>query len=278
MESPHQEAVERFDVGGFSMAYREAGAGSPVLLVHGSMSDYRVWAEQVPVLAEHYRTFAVSLRHSFPDAWDGRGDDFTVRQHAADLGAFIQGMRLGRTHVVGHSRGAAVALLLARQRPELVRTLILADAGGLEGLLPDTPEGQRMAQESAEMFARLRRDLATEDLEGAARAFAESLGGEGAWARRSAQQRQILLDNIRTGPACAERPQLTREDVQELDVPTVLVTGARSPRRYLLMLSAMQKASMDVEDLVTIPNAAHAMQRENPAAFNAAVMAFLARH
>ena len=58
----------------------------------------------------------------------------------------------------------------------------------------------------------------------------------------------------------------------------VLVTGARSPRRYLLMLSAMQKASMDVEDLVTIPNAAHAMQRENPAAFNAAVMAFLARH
>lgn len=270
--------VAFLDVNGYPLAYRELGNGPPLLLVHGSMSDYRAWTPQVPVFAANWRTFAVSLRHCYPERWDGVGDDFTVARHAEDLAAFIRAKRLGQAHVVGHSRGGAVALLLALRHPDLVGSLVLADPGGLEGLLPDSPEGREMARETERMFARLRQDLATGDAERAARAFVESLGGAGAWDRRSPEQKEILLDNIATGPACAERPRLTEPDVAALRIPTLLVTGARSPRRYPLMLAAMRRCSAAVSDVVTIPDAAHAMNRENPAAFNAAVMTFLAKH
>ena len=273
---PVSAELEYFDVDGYPLAYLEAGAGTPLLLIHGSMVDYRAWTAQVPAFAATHRSFAVSLRHCYPARWDGSGGDFSVGRHAEDLAALIRGRASGPAHVVGHSRGGAVAIALALRHPALVRGLVLADPGGLEALLPDTPEGRAMAQESTRMFARLRDDLATGDTLYAARAFTESLGGPGAWERRTPEQRQMLLDNIATGPACAERPQWTRDELASLRGPLLLVTGARSPPRYPLMLAELMRGNPRVAGLVTIADAAHAMNRENAAAFNQAVLAFLA--
>src|SRR5450432_2944663 len=194
------EGVAYFDVDGYPLAYRELGNGPPLVLIHGSVNDYRAWNAQLPAFAREHRTIAVSLRHCYPEHWDGIGGGFTVSRHANDVAALIQGLRLGRADIVGHSRGGAVAIQLALGRPELVRKLVLADPGGLEALLPDSAEGRAMARESAQMFARLRQDLVSKDVEAAARAFVEALGGPGAWERRAPEQRQVLLDNIATGP------------------------------------------------------------------------------
>lgn len=271
--------IRYLEVDGCRLAYVEEGTRLPaLLLVHGSMSDYRSWLAQMDAFAACHRTLAVSLRHCYPERWDGVGDDFSVEQHADDLAAFIVRLDLGAVHVVGHSRGGAVAIQLALARPELLRTLILADPGGLEALLPDTPEGRKMAQESLEMFARLRRNLATADPEAAARDFAESLSGPGAWSRRTPEQRQVMLDNIRTGPASAQRPRFTLAQIASLTMPILAITGAASPPRYRAMFAKMRNANPRVSPLATIAAAAHAMQRENPAAFNAAVLAFVALH
>ena len=132
-----------------------------------------------------------------------------------------------------------------------------------------------MADESSAMVDRLREDLAQGDTLRAAQRFVDSLGGPGAWERRTAEQRQIMLDNIATGPACAERPRFARDELARLPGPMMLVTGARSPRRYASMLVEMQRLNAGVRDLVTIPEAAHAMNRENPVAFNSAVLTVL---
>jgi pimeloyl-ACP methyl ester carboxylesterase len=223
---------------------------------------------------QRFHVLAPSLRHCYPEQWDGRGD-FSVARHARDLAIVAE--HIGAPlHVIGHSRGGAVALALAIERPDLVRSLVLADPGGLEALLPDTPEGRRMREESAAMFDALRRDLQNGDPVFAARRFAEALGGAGAWERRSDLQRQVLLDNIATGPSCAERPHFARETLAQLAMPILLLTGARSPARYALMLSELARRNRNVRDLVVLPDAAHAMHRENPAAFNDAVLRFLA--
>jgi pimeloyl-ACP methyl ester carboxylesterase len=157
-----------------------------------------------------------------------------------------------------------------------VRSLVLADPGGLEALLPDTREGRAMAGESAAMFERLRDDLARGAVEEAARRFVDALGGSGAWDRRPAEQRAIMLDNIVTGPHCAERPQFTRAQLARLAMPMLLVTGQRSPPRYAPMLRELARLNPSVRGVVAIEHAAHAMTRENPAAFNRATLEFFA--
>jgi len=276
---PNGEPEQFVDIDGQRFTYVEAGTDAPaLLLVHGSTSDYRSWQHQVRPFAARFRTIAVSLRHCYPEQWDGIGDDFTVERHAEDLAAFIDRRRLGAIHVAGHSRGGCVALALALRRPELVRTLVLADPGGLDGLLPDTSEGTRMARETAQMFAQLRANLANADHETAAREFVDALNGPGTWNRRTPEQRQLVLDNIETGPACAQRPSFTAAEIASLATPVLLLTGARSPARYAPLLAATRSANPRVAPIVSIPDAAHAMHRDNPAAFNTAVLDFLARH
>jgi esterase len=71
------------EVNGYEMAYLEMGSGVPLVLVHGAINDYRSWSQLVPVFAKKYRVLAVSLRHYFPERWDGAGDDFSIEQHIA---------------------------------------------------------------------------------------------------------------------------------------------------------------------------------------------------
>jgi len=102
--------------------------------------------------------------------------------------------------------------------------------------------------------------------------------GSDTWAKRSPDQKQVLFDNLGTAVAAAgERPPITCAQIQKFDFPILLLNGERSPKRYGEMFAAMRKCKSIAEPIL-IPNAAHAMNRENPPAFNAAVLDFLARN
>ena len=73
---PLPEGVTSVEVNGYPMAYQERGRETPLILVHGSLNDYRYWNDQIGVFAEYHRVIAVSLRHYFPERWDGRGQTF----------------------------------------------------------------------------------------------------------------------------------------------------------------------------------------------------------
>ncbi len=75
--------VNRYD-----MTFAERG-GAPLLSVHGTLCDYRHWTGQMEPFGADERTIAVSLRHCWPEKWDGEADDFTVQQHMSDVASFI---------------------------------------------------------------------------------------------------------------------------------------------------------------------------------------------
>ena len=112
------------------MAFVERGTGAPLVLVHGTLGDCRSWALQMEPFGAHYRTIAVSLRHCWPERWDGEGDDFTVQQHTKDVVAFIAALDAGPVHLMGHSRGGHIAFRVAQDFPGLVRKLVLVEPGG----------------------------------------------------------------------------------------------------------------------------------------------------
>ena len=104
-------------VNGYDMAFVERGTGAPLLLVHGTLCDYRQWTGQMASFGGHYRTIALSLRHCWPEHWDGEGDDFTVQQHVADVASFISALEAGPVHLLGHSRGGHLAFRVAQYFP-----------------------------------------------------------------------------------------------------------------------------------------------------------------
>ena len=114
-------------------------------------------------------------------------------------------------------------------------------------------------------------------MESAVRVWVDSLGGAGAWDRLPEARKQVVLDNLGTALVVDGRPVTTCEQIAKFDFPILLLTGERSPKRYGEMYAAMRKCKNIAEPTV-IPNAAHTMHRDNPTAFNVAVLDFLARN
>ncbi|MGJ4953509.1 alpha/beta fold hydrolase [Bradyrhizobium sp. HKCCYLS20291] len=266
--------IKSIEVNGYPMAYQEAGSGTPVLLVHGSMNDYRYWSPQIEAFAGQHRVIAVSLRHFFPERWDGNGSDFSIIQHADDVAELIRKLDLGPVHLLGHSRGGAVVLNVAARHPEVIKTLMLADASGMETLLPDS--SQSGAADGRKLRDEFAAHLAKGDREGAIKGFVEALNGPKGWDELSQEEKTILLDNIGTAMRPEQRPSLSCEVIAKFQFPVLLLNGEKSPKRYAEMFEAMRKCSTtNVAEAVVIRGASHAMNRQEPAVFNAVVEAFL---
>src|SRR5215475_13763529 len=102
--------IKTLEVNGYPMAFLESGTGESIVLVHGAGTDYRSWARQVESPPRGFRLIAVSLRHYYPERWHGKGDTFSIRQHAEDLATFIEPLGGGPVYPVAHSRGGSVAV------------------------------------------------------------------------------------------------------------------------------------------------------------------------
>ncbi len=264
------------EVNGYPYAYRQAGSGDPIVLVHGSIGDYRVWSSQLSALSKHNRVVCPSLRHYYPEPWSGEDGKFSIEQHGADVAAFIKALNLGRVHLLGWSRGGAVVNEVAKRAPEVIRTLILED-GTIEIAGVDTPAMRGAQVEFTARFDRLKSAIRSGDLEGGARAFYDVAGGPGTWDRLPQSRRQSALDNLRTALAEGGRPATTLAEVAAYNFPILALRGERSPERYELTYQAMRTAK-EIAPTTVIPNAGHAMHLDNPAAFNTAVAAWLAAH
>ncbi len=267
------EGVKTISANGYPMAYFERGTGPTVVLVHGSLNDYRYWMPQVSSLSPRYRIIAVSLRHYYPERWDGKGDDFSLKTHAEDLAAFIERLGAGPVYLVGHSRGGSVALGATKIRPDLVKKLVLMEPA-VTALLPK-PAGpaksdprQARAKTTAAYFDK-------GDMEGGLEYFVDDVNGAGAWKRRPEESRRIARDNAWTAlPMATDSDIVACEDLRKMTMPVLLVQSEKGPAWLATILNEAAKC-LPSSTRVTIPNAAHQMNRDNPAAFDKALVEFL---
>src|SRR5208282_5850182 len=116
--------------------YDVSGQGDPTVLVHGSLVDRTSWRGVRRGLAQSLTVLAYDRR--------GHGEStgpvriHPVRDDASDLAELLESIDLYPAHVIAHSYGGAVALRLAFERPEMVRSLLLHEPPFV-GLLEDDP-------------------------------------------------------------------------------------------------------------------------------------------
>jgi pimeloyl-ACP methyl ester carboxylesterase len=264
-------------VNGYDMAYVEAGEGEPVVLVHGSLCDYRYWTLQMPAFSTAFRTISLSLRHFYPERWNGDGDAFNIRQHMEDAVAFIDAKKIAPAHVVGHSRGGHIAFRIAQNYPDRVRKLVLSEPGGAldPALSPHAEEVSKHFQPGAFQTQAVER-IRAGDIDGGLQAFVDAVSGPGAWERTPEIGKQFTRDNAMTllGQVHEAREPFTREAALAIKAPTLLVLGGDSPPMMGQIVEALASAIPNAQR-VTIPGATHTMNVIKPAAYNEAVLSFL---
>lgn len=228
-------------------------------------------------LSQRHRVISISLRHFFPEHWDGIGTDYKIAQHIADVAGFIEAMGNGPVDLMGHSRGGHIAFRVAQQRPELLRCLVLAEpVGDLDASLlpPDVPPSVRTVGAGYKVTAER---VAAGDIDGALRLFAENYDGPGGWERVPPTVRQTWRDNARTliGQADERRQPFTRADAEAIGVRTLIIIGEDTPGALPSMSRALA-AHVRGSRIEVIPNARHFMFEDDPMRYCAAVLKFLA--
>jgi pimeloyl-ACP methyl ester carboxylesterase len=260
---------------GARLHYEEAGHGHPIVFVHEYGADHRQWEAQLRFFAREYRCVAFAARgyppSDVPEDPALYGQDFAV----ADILAVMDHLGLARAHVVGLSMGAFATLLFGLRHPERATALVVAGIGSGS----DLAELAAWRAAQAERAGQLRREgwdaLALETGLGPTRIqlkhkdprgwaeFVEHLRGHSTPGSAHTQERyQGLRD-----PVYAWEAELKR-----LRVPTLLAVGDEDwpciePNIFL-------KRTIPDCGLWMHPRTGHAINLEEPAAFNRAVQDF----
>ncbi len=114
---------------GHSVAYRQAGSGPVVVLVHGITSSSATWERVIGDLARRFTVIAPDLAgHGESDKPKG---DYSLGAHASTVRDLLLALGHERASFVGHSLGGGIVLQLSYQFPERCERLVLVDSGGL---------------------------------------------------------------------------------------------------------------------------------------------------
>ncbi len=249
--------------------------GDPTVLVHGSLVDHHTWDSVLPMLGQSLEVLVYDRRGHGQS--EGPPRSHPVRDDAADLVALLESLDLFPVHVIAHSYAGAVALRLAIDRPEMVRSLTLHEPPfvGLLDLDPATaPEAERLLAEVRSIQARVR----SGDTEGAVRSIIDSFSGhEGAWKRLTPRTRAIFQSLAHRWSEELDDPEAIRPDLAALDEllpPVLLTSGELSPPPVRRINSALAHAlrNVQVRDLERV---GHVPQVTDPAQYAGVVMAFL---
>jgi pimeloyl-ACP methyl ester carboxylesterase len=228
--------------------YQVAGeGGEPVILVHGLSASSLWWTRNVPALAERYRVYLIDLpgfgsMHRYASR-------FVLNRLSADIIAWMAALGMGQAHFVGHSMGGYICLQIAAHNPEVVKRLVLVAPAAI-------PLYRSVLPYIVPLFASMR-DFSP--------AFFPILA----------------FDALRAGPLMLLRAarELVSGDIRSslgaINAPTLLMWGEHDAL-VPAGLGESLREEMQAARLLILKRAGHVAMFDQPAQFNATVLAFLA--
>jgi pimeloyl-ACP methyl ester carboxylesterase len=260
---------------GTTLHYEEAGAGEPLVLVHGAWSDHTMWDLVVPGLAESLHVVTYDLRGHGRSELDPP-DAGTVHDDVADLVALIDHLGLAPANVAGISSGACIALRLAVEHPDRVRRVLPHEPPSAEHLLDD-PGSAAMLAEFGATLAVVQEQIAAGETVGAARRFFGDLVRVPFDELPPANRRTALahavpfLGQLRDPDAIA----LDADGLRTLTVPVLLSEGVASHPIAIRIVDRLARCMPHAERIV-MDGVGHVPPMTHPEAYVGMVTRFMA--
>ena len=254
-------------INGVLLAYSDQGEDLPLVFLHGFPFNRAMWQPQEQALVSRFRIISVDLRgHGESDAPWWR---YSLEQHADDVKTLLSHLGITRAVFVGLSMGGYLAFALYRRFPELIRGLVLADTKAEA----DKPEQ-----------ARWRFDLAQRAATGGATVVVNEMLPK-LLSAKTYTNHPIIVERVKAimeaSPvpgiigdlmAMAERPDSVGL-LASITVPTLVIVG-EDDGLTTPMDAARIAQGIPGAKLVTIPDAGHISNLEQPALFNRAMEDF----
>ncbi|MGH7312174.1 MAG: alpha/beta fold hydrolase [Candidatus Rokuibacteriota bacterium] len=258
-------------VGDIQLNYTLQGSGEPVVLIGGLASGtWQGWAGHIPVLAKEYRVIAFDNRGIGES--DAPDVPYTTTMMARDTLGLMDALGLDRAHVIGKSLGGAIGQMMALERPERVRCLVMTSS-----FMRLDPRGVRLLESwrdtvqqfGWERFARsLMVHFVTEE-------FFEQHPDAVARAERAIVDTRRTLRGYLNTSAAAETHD-SRERIRDIRVPVLVMCGSEDMVTPARQSEAMARLIPGAECHI-IPRSLHGFLAERPDTFQI-ILDFLRRH
>jgi len=254
------------EVNGIRLGYTDRGNGLPLVFLHAFPLNRTMWVSQ-EALSSRFRIITIDLRgHGESDAPAWR---YSLEQYAADVQALLDHLGVAHAVFVGLSMGGYLEFALCRRFPRLIRGLVFADTRAEA----DKPEQLKWRFDLAQRAAAIGPSAVVEDM-------LPKLLSPGAYERRPALVERVkaiqaaapVQGIVGDLMAMAERPDST-ELLGSIAVPTLVVVGEEDVLTPPADAERIAKGISGAR-LVTIPDAGHLSNMEQPDLFNQALTAF----
>ena len=273
--------VRKLAIRDIEMEIEEAGEGARAfVLVHGFTGSRDDFREQMAPLGALGRTIAVDQRGHGGTTNSGKAELYAVANLVEDLCAAFEALGLERADLLGHSLGGVVALHFTLAHPERVASLVLMDTSPrpIRGRSSETARAAIAAfarEHGMAALAQRMRQMAAANpaVAPAAKRAEERMGSDAFWER--IQRKHEAMDPVAWDALSAQLGQLAAvvDRLGEIDCPTTIVVGAEDTP-FLEPSDEMERRVRGARR-VTIPDAAHSPQLENPAAWLEAIRGHL---
>jgi pimeloyl-ACP methyl ester carboxylesterase len=261
---------------GVKLYFEECGEGYPIIFIHELASDMRGWESQIRQLSRGYRCIAYNARGYPPSDVPEEAALYSWEFGADDIAAVMRGLKIERAHLVGSSMGGYAALQFGLRHPEKISAVVAAGVGSgshpsqRAAWLRETSVLSRIfvAHGMVSMTERMARGPARIQLK---------YKDQKSWREFVVRLRQhSALGMSNTMAHCqASRPSLhgLRDHLSAVTVPVLLAVGDEDVR--CLETNLMLKSALPNAGLWICPNTGHAINLEEPTAFNAQIESFL---
>ena len=236
------------DVNGIEMYYATFGAGEPVILLHGGLGNADYWGNQVPELAKQFKVIVADSRGHGRSTRSA--EPYSYELMASDVVALMDHLKIDKASLVGWSDGGIIGLDIAIKHPERLDKLFAFGANYNVG--------------------GLREDIADSVV---FNAYIEKAGQDYAKLSKTPTEYEAFLNAI--SEMWATQPDYAPDQLRSISVPTVIADGEYD--EGIKQEHGKEMAGLiPGAKLVVMPELSHFAMWQDPAAFNAAVMDFLA--